>query len=102
MTVVPSGDRSTFVYGRGDYGAEYAGDLVRIVEQGNCVKDCAKSDPKDRGEFGPGGNCIHLANLFVGLPIPEFDPRPDGIVCEVYESDEITAPLWPEPLGENP
>jgi hypothetical protein len=57
MTVVPSGDRSTFVYGQGDYGAEYAGDLVRIVEQGN---------------------------------------------CEVYESDEITAPLWPEPLGENP
>ena len=94
-------DRATHVYGRGDYGTDRATELIRHIEARNCIKGCRRSDPEDRIRFGgPGGNCGLLGNLVVALPVPEFDPRPDGIHCDAYESDEPTAPLWDATEGE--
>lgn len=102
--IVPTDDvdRTTYVYGRGDYGTEYAGDLIRIIEAGNCGKArCihAGSD-KDVAEFGPGGNCRSLASLFAGIPIPEFDPRDDGIHCDRFEAAVLGVPASPKETGD--
>ena len=94
-------DRATHVYGRGDYGTDHAEELALHIEERNCAKGCRHSDPEDRIKFGgPGGNCHLLVNLFVELPVPEFDLRPDGIHCDAYESDEPTAPLWDDTRGD--
>jgi hypothetical protein len=75
-------DRFTSVYGRGDYGADDAPDLVDLVERWNCVDGCVSAgDEATRAEWGPGGNCPLLVNLFAELPVPEFEPRPDRIHC---------------------
>lgn len=82
------------VFGRGDYGAMYAGDLIELVERHNCVKGCLRSGTAaERAEFGPGGNCGLLAALFAEVAVPEFEPGPKRIVCKVRE-----APPEPEPV----
>lgn len=75
-------DRATYVYGRGDYGSEYATDLVAKIDGWNCALGCQRAgDDAARAEFGPGGNCSLLAQLFAKVPVPEFDPRQNGIHC---------------------
>jgi hypothetical protein len=91
-----------WVPGRGDYGTEYATDLVEIIERHNCVKGCTRSGTQaERDEFGLGGNCEVLARVCVPAAVPELDPRPDGPHCRVRE-DPATAgmdPLFPEVTG---
>lgn len=83
MTSIRDWDRATSVYGRGAYGMHYADQLVELVESWNCSLGCQKAgDESVVSEFGPGGTCDLLASLFVGQPVPEFDPRPAGIHCE--------------------
>jgi hypothetical protein len=80
MTGGPSIDRATHVYGRGDYGTDYAGELIEKVEAWNCVRGCYHAVGQDP-EYGPGGLCHLLANLIAELPIPEFIPHARSIEC---------------------
>ena len=87
--------------GRGDYGAEHAGDVLLMVEATTCSRGhgCvhAGSD-SDREEFGPGGNCVVLARLFRNEVMPELDPQPSGPVCRSYEQRPDPAVAGIEPL----
>lgn len=84
MTVVPTGPEG-HVFGRGDYGAEYASDIVEIVERMNCSKGC-------RWAIEDDPTCQILANIYDLRPVPEIDPRPDGPVCNAREPVcEVTA-----------
>ncbi len=80
-------DRATYVYGRGDYGTEYAHNLIEKIEQWNCSRGaCVHSGTEaDRAESGPGGTCHLLASVFFGQPVPEFDPQRERIVCESFD-----------------
>ena len=81
MTVIPPGPEG-WAPGRGDYGCEYATDLIPIIERLNCVHGCANSGtPEAKAEYGPGGDCAILAATFLEKPIPELDPRPEGPHC---------------------
>jgi hypothetical protein len=42
---------------RGDYDADYADELIHVIERSNCRKGCVHSGTAaERREFGPGGN----------------------------------------------
>lgn len=102
MSVVPAGPEG-WIPGRGDYGTEYSGDLVAIIEAHNCVKGCTRAGTAaQQAEFGPGGCCGVLARVALGnQPVPELDPRPDGPHCTARE-DPATAgmePLFTEVTG---
>lgn len=101
MSVCYEPGATNWIPGRGDYGTEYAGDLVEIVERLNCSKGCTRSGTAaDREAFGgPGGHCEILARIDGRAEIPELDPRPDGPHCRVRE-DPATAGM--EPLFEVP
>jgi hypothetical protein len=89
-TVFPVGPGG-WVPGRGDYGAEYATDLIRIIEQRNCVKGCTHAgSPAEVAEFGPGGCCPILARTFTEDALPEIDPRPDGPHCDARHDPATT------------
>jgi len=34
---------TTWIPGRGDYGAHYSTDLIEVIERKNCAKGCLKS-----------------------------------------------------------
>jgi hypothetical protein len=72
--------------GRGDYGAEYAADLIALIEASSCRHGCAKSGTQaDRDEYGPGGNCVILAMVCMPERQKELEPRADGPVCTARE-----------------
>lgn len=101
MSVVTDSGATDWRPGRGDYGAEYAGDLIEIIERFNCSKGCTRSGSQaDRDEFGPGGNCTVLAAVFMSPEegIPELDPRPDGPHCRARQDPATVGmdPLFPE------
>ena len=65
----------SYVARRGDFGAEYATDLIPIVEATNCALGCTKAGPTSAiAELGPGGTCHVLAMLSLGdgTPVPEL------------------------------
>jgi len=68
---------------RGDYGTEYAGDLVELIEQRNCVQGCTLAGARKlRREVGPGGSCIHLCTISLGDPVTGFvDDGGDAPLC---------------------
>lgn len=80
------GDPEKHTFGRGDYGAWYASDLIELVEETNCSKErCVHAgDDADVAEFGPGGNCHLLAALWAQVPIPEFVRHEDHIECTLH------------------
>lgn len=75
---MPSRDRATYVYGRGDYGTEHASDLDAHVVERNCSLGCQVTTEGEE----PGMGCPHLLNLYIKEPVPVFDPRPGGIHCD--------------------
>jgi hypothetical protein len=102
VTVIPLEPGEPWKPGRGDYGCEYAGNLIEIVEQHNCVKGCTKAGtPEQVAEHGPGGVCDVLVRIFTEEPVPELDPRPDGPVCTVREDPATVGmdPLFDAPAG---
>lgn len=71
---------------RGDYSAEYATDLIPMIEQTTCVRGCVKSGTDlDRVQYGPGGTCLILANLGMGERMAEITPTGQGPVCTARE-----------------
>jgi hypothetical protein len=82
MTVCTPGPEG-HVFGRGDYGSEYAADVIEIIERANCAKGCARAGgPEAIASVGaPGGSCDILARIWDQQPVPEIDPRDDGPVC---------------------
>ena len=84
MTVCTPGPGG-HVFSRGDYGAEYASDVIEIIERFNCAKGCARAGSADViAEVGSaGGSCDILARIWLQDPVPEIDPRDDGPVCKV-------------------
>lgn len=73
------------VFGRGDYGCEYASDVIEIIEGMNCAQGCARAGgPEAIAAMGSaGGSCDILARIWSQDPVPEIDPRDDGPVCKV-------------------
>lgn len=98
MSVVEVGPEG-WMPGRGDYGSEYSGDLIQIIERHNCLKGCTKSGTEaEREEFGPGGTCNILARVSLGQDaVPELDPRPDGPHCTARQDPAV---VGMEPLFE--
>lgn len=85
---------------RGDYGAEYAADLIPLIEATTCHLGCVNAGSEaERAEFGPGGNCHLLAQLCVPERMAEFVPEPDGPRCTA-RVDPATVGM--EPLFEDP
>jgi hypothetical protein len=66
---------------RGDYGAEYASELIELVERDNCSLGCTYPDPSTVLVFGPGGDCDLLIALFLEVPVPEFRRDEHTITC---------------------
>lgn len=98
---------TTWIPGRGDYGTEYASELIEVIESGNCKKGCLRSgSDAEKAEFGPGGNCGILAMVALGdgeTPVPELDPTPRYPTCRVREpipTDFEVATRDMEPLFE--
>lgn len=89
MSVCYEPGSTNWTPGRGDYGTEYAGDLIEIIERLNCALGCTKAD----------GGCEILARVFLTPEegIPELDPRREGPHCRARE-DPATAGM--EPLFE--
>lgn len=72
---------------RGDYGTEYAAELVYAIEQRNCSLGCAKSGTREqRRMYGPGGVCRLLMFL-------ELQERVKGFSHDGGGDGEIKAPL---------
>lgn len=76
-------DRATWVYGRGDYGTEYASDLEDLVAKDNCSR-CAIAVHHEADGFYECPKGLTM-RLYSGDPIPEWDPQPTGIVCDALE-----------------
>lgn len=73
---------------RGDYGTEYAAELVSAIEQRNCSLGCAKSGTREqRRMYGPGGVCPLLALVSMGERVKGFshDGNGDAPVCTEWE-----------------
>lgn len=67
---------------RGDYGCEYAADIVELIEGSNCTLGCTHAGTADEiAEFGPGGLCGLLMDVLAQIPVPELRRDPDGITC---------------------
>jgi hypothetical protein len=67
---------------RGDYGADYAIDLIPLVERTSCDQGCARAGSDEQiAEFGSGGVCNLLALMCVPEEVAQFDAREDGIHC---------------------
>lgn len=87
--------------GRGDYGTEYAGDMIELIERMNCSLGCTKAGTaKEIAEMGAGGSCPVISAVWAGFEdgIPELDPRPEGPHCRA-RVDPVTAGMEPL-LGE--
>lgn len=67
------------VFGRGDYGSDYAIDVIDLIEERNCSLGCRHGDPANPDH--PGGTCDILLRVATESPVPEIDPRADGPVC---------------------
>lgn len=100
MTVVTPEPDKPWTPGRGDYGTEYAGDLIAIIEAHNCVKGCTRAGtPREIEDYGPGGTCEILARVSIPDAVPELDPRAEGPHCSA-RVDPATAST--DPLFEVP
>lgn len=102
MTVVTPGPGG-HAFGRGDYGAEYAFEIIEIIERLNCVKGCLRAgDASDIANIGPSGVCEIALRVLEEKPVPEIDHLPSGPVCNarqpILEPDpyEGMEPLLPE------
>jgi hypothetical protein len=86
VTVIKPGPEGV-IFGRGDYGCEYASDVIAIIEQFNCVKGCARAGDLVGPALGgsPGGSCDILDRIWSEEPVPEIDPRDEGPVCKVRQ-----------------
>jgi hypothetical protein len=95
VSVVTPESGEPWTPGRGDYGTEYAGDLIEIIEAHNCVKGCTRTGtPREIEDYGPGGTCEILARVSIPDAVPELDPRPEGPHC--------TARVDPATVGMEP
>lgn len=88
MATMPDGrevDPATYVYKRGDYGAGDAIELIEMVEETNCSKDCVHAERT----MGPSRELyceLELpAQVVAELPVPQWTPTPDGITCTARE-----------------
>ena len=86
MTVTTPGPEG-HVFGRGDYGCEYAADIVAIIERFNCSKGCVRAGTAEdiASIGGPSGLCDIALRVFETKPVPEIDPRKDGPVCNARQ-----------------
>lgn len=69
---------------RGDYGTEYAAELVYAIERRNCALGCARSGTRqNRRDYGPGGLCPLLAIVSIPDRVRGFshDGNPDAPLC---------------------
>lgn len=87
--------------GRGDYGTEYATELIALIEARNCAQGCNNAGPAAaREDFGPGGTCHWLALISIPERVTGFvhDGR-DAPLC-TNRADPATANT--DPLFEVP
>jgi hypothetical protein len=62
---------------------EYVTDLVLHIEEHNCAKGCRVPSAEDIAEYGPGGTCPVLAQLYAEEPMVELDDDGTTITCNV-------------------
>ena len=81
---------------------EYADQTVEAIELWNCVKGhgCihgAEKGSADWDDYGPGGTCSLLAQIFLQDVIEEMDDDGRRVTCRSYEPrPDPRAPVIPE------
>lgn len=72
-----------------EYRWAYADECVEELEATSCSRGCRRAHrvtpENERIEWGPGGKCDLLAQVYLEEPIPEFSDAGAHVTCTVRE-----------------